>query len=317
MKVSVWMSAYNHEKYISHCLDSVLNQKTNFEFEIVLGEDCSTDRTREIVLDYNKRYPGRFSLYLPEKNIGMMEMDIATGKLCRGEYIALLNGDDLWTDENKLQVQSDFLDSNPDTVMCYHKARVENDTDGSSFDTVYPESGEELSTEYLLLGYNPVMTPTVMIRNVLKIPDWFAEMPYGDMPLYLLLSKKGRIRYIDRLMSVYRIHSEGQWQGDSLINNLMKDLKFYEFMNRELNYEHDKSINLIFAQRYFDLVRLNINRNNLTEAEFYFKKLTSANNEFLNLNNSEISSLRKILYENADIKDYNGLLSGAVKWKVN
>ena len=168
MKVSVWMTAYNHEKYLEKCLDSVLSQKTDFDFEIVLGEDCSGDRTREIALEYQIRYPQIIKLFLPENNIGMMDMDVATYSLCKGEYLALLNGDDYWTDENKLQTQADFLDANPDTVICFHKAKVENETDGSVFETVYPEENDTMPFESLLHGYNPIMTPTVMIRNILR-----------------------------------------------------------------------------------------------------------------------------------------------------
>ncbi len=105
------------------------------------------DKTREIVIEYENQYPGKIKLHLPEKNIGMMAMDVATWKMCSGEYIALLNGDDYWTDENKLQVQVNFLDTNSDAVLCYHQARVENETDGSSFKTVFPESGIELPIE--------------------------------------------------------------------------------------------------------------------------------------------------------------------------
>ena len=317
MKVSIWMSAYNHEKYISQCLDSVLAQKTDFDFEIVLGEDFSKDRTREIVIEYKNRYPDKFKLYLPEKNIGMMEMDIATWNLCTGEYIALLNGDDYWTDENKLQVQADFLDNNPDAVMCYHKAKVENETTGYVFETVYPESGEELNAEYLLLGYNPVMTPTVMIRNILDVPDYYRELPYGDMPLYLLLSQKGKIKYIDRLMSLYRIHPSGQWQGESVYNNLLKDIKFYEIMNEKLDYKYEDLINKIFSQRYFDLTLHSIERNDTEKAKKYYSKLLEKNKNFSQINKEDSDILGNLLFKETDRLLYEDFLKREVKWKIN
>ncbi|MEO8209858.1 MAG: glycosyltransferase [bacterium] len=317
MKVSVWMSAYNHQDYIAQCLDSVLNQKTDFEFDIVLGEDCSADRTREIVNDYKNKYPDKFKLYLPEKNIGMMAMDIATWKMCTGEYVALLNGDDYWTDENKLQTQVNFLEENRDAVMCFHKAKVENETDGSSFETVYLESDDILPAESLLRGYNPIMTPTVMIRNILEIPEGYLEMPYGDMPLYLILSGKGKIKYIDKMMSVYRIHSKGNWQGDSVYNNLLKDLKFYEVMNKMLEYKYDELIKKIFTQRYFDLVICSIRQNNFEQAKIFFNELTLCDKDFLKSNEKEISIFKKILYEDEDKNNYDELLNREVKWKVN
>lgn len=317
MKVSVWMTAYNHGKYISACLESVLNQKTNFDFEIVLGEDCSSDNTREIVKEYADKYPGKFKLFLPEKNIGMMEMDVATHGLCEGGYLALLNGDDYWTDENKLQIQFDFLEENSDAVMCYHKALVINEDTGYEFETVYPESGEELTAEYLLNGYNPVMTPTVMVRNVVSIPEFYSGMPYGDMLLYLLLSQKGKIRYIDRLMSVYRIHSNGQWQGETVYNNILKDLKFYEVMNKELNFKYDKNIKKIFAQRYFDLILADIRNDNKVSALSFMNKLDQTDPEFIENNSREINILRNILTDKENKNDHTDLLSREPKWKVN
>ncbi|MEZ4691519.1 MAG: glycosyltransferase [Ignavibacteria bacterium] len=317
MKVSVWMTAYNHGKYISACLDSVLNQKTDFDFEIVLGEDCSADNTREIVKEYADKYPGKFKLFLPEKNIGMMEMDVATHGLCSGEYLALLNGDDYWTDESKLQIQVDFLEENKDAVMCYHKALVINDDTGYEFETVYPESGEELTAEFLLKGYNPVMTPTVMVRNVVSIPEFYSGMPYGDMLLYLLLSQKGKLRYIDRLMSVYRIHSNGQWQGETVYNNILKDLKFYEVMNKELNFKYDDSIRKIFAQRYFDLILADIKNNNKESALNYMNKLEQTDKEFLDKNTDDINILKNILNDAESMEVHAELLNREPKWKVN
>ncbi len=317
MKVSVWMSAYNHEKYLEQCLDSVLMQKTNFDFEIILGEDCSKDRTREIAVEYQKKYPGRFKLFLPEKNIGMMAIDAATWNMCDGEYIALLNGDDYWTDENKLQIQADFLENNPDAVMCFHKAKVENETDGSSFETVYLEPGDTLPIESLLRGYNPIMTPTVMMRNILSMPEWYPELPYGDMPVYLMLAEKGTIKYIDRNMSVYRIHSNGNWQGESVYNNLLKDLKFYEVMNKTLNYKYDNLIKKIFAQRFFDLVICEIKLGNFDKAKKFLEELNLSDTEFVKVNEKEILIFNDILFEGTDYRNYDELFSREVKWKVN
>ena len=317
MKVSVWMTAYNHEKYLAQCLDSVLNQKTNFDFEIVLGEDCSKDRTREIVLEYHDKYPDIFSLFLPKKNIGMMEMDVATWSLCKGEYLALLNGDDYWTDENKLQIQTDLLDNDPETVICFHKAKVENETDGSSFETVYLEPTDTMPPESLLMGYNPIMTPTVMIRNIFKIPEWFGDLPYGDMPLYLMLAQEGKIKYIDRLMSVYRIHSDGQWQGETVYNNLLKDLKFYEVMQNKLGARYEELIKAILAMRYFDLTLIDIKENRNEKAKKFLEKLISLGNEFTDQYEKEIDMMKKILYGSADKGDFSELLNKEIKWKVN
>lgn len=315
MKVSVWMSAYNHEKFIGDCLDSVLSQKTNFDFDIILGEDCSTDNTREIVLSYEKKHPGKIKLFLPEKNIGMMKMDVETWKLCTGEYIALLNGDDYWIDDHKLQTQVDFLESNSDTVMCFHKAKVINENTGYIFETVFPESGDTMTVEALLNGYNPIMTPTVMFRNVITFPDWYENLPYGDMPTYFLLAQKGKIRYIDKLMSVYRIHSSGQWQGEHAEKNLLKDLHFYEVMNEKLSYKFDYLIKKIFAQRYFDLSLCRLKNDDIQMAKQYSEKIKEYTPNYLDKN--DIENLELLLSGNLNGKAKEELLSREIKWKVN
>lgn len=317
MKVSVWMTTYNHEKYISQCLDSILSQKTNFEFEIILGEDCSTDRTREIVIEYRNKFPDKIKLFLPEKNMGAMQIDQPTWKMCSGDYLALMNGDDFWTDENKLQIQADLLDNDPDTVMCFHKALILNETNGTSEETVYLEPTDILPAESLLNGYNPVQTSTVMHRNIVEVPEWYPELPYGDMFFYLMLSQKGKIKYTDRLMSVYRIHSEGHWQGDSVQKNLLKDLKFYDKMNKLLDYRYDHLVKKIYAQRYFDLIICYIKQNRYDEAKNYFEMLDQIDRQFSEDNKTDISNLKKIIFENTDPGLFPDLLDRGVKWKVN
>src|ERR1700745_2179124 len=113
MKLSVMMITYNHEQFIAQAIESVLMQKVNFDFEIVIGEDCSTDGTRAIVLDFQHRYPGRIALILRPRNIGPMWTKESTLAACRGQYLSILEGDDYWTSTDKIQKQVDFLDSHP------------------------------------------------------------------------------------------------------------------------------------------------------------------------------------------------------------
>jgi len=109
--VSVAIIAYNLEKYIVDCLESVLSQKTNFKVEIVIGEDCSKDNTLQILLNYQERFPNIIRVLIREKNLGLTPNSVDTQNNCKGKYIALLDGDDYWTDGNKLQKQIDFLAS--------------------------------------------------------------------------------------------------------------------------------------------------------------------------------------------------------------
>ena len=126
MKVSVSVTAYNHEKYIAQAIDSILMQEVDFEYEIIIGEDYSADNTRNIVIDFQRRYPDKIKLILPQENLGYGGNKIfdQTLQVSRGEYVALLDGDDYWTSPHKLRKQVDFLDSHPECSMCFHNAQV-------------------------------------------------------------------------------------------------------------------------------------------------------------------------------------------------
>jgi len=122
--VSILMITFNQEKFIAQAIESVLMQRVNFKYEIVIGEDCSTDRTRDIVLEYQEKYSDRIKLLLQGKNAGMHKNFVDTYYACMGKYIALLEGDDYWTDPYKLQKQVDFLEKNPDFAICFHNMQI-------------------------------------------------------------------------------------------------------------------------------------------------------------------------------------------------
>jgi len=121
-KVSVLVMTYNHAHFIWQALDSVLMQRTDFAYEIVISEDCSTDGTREIVIDYHSRFRDTICLLLSERNLHSNAVVSRGIRACRGEFIALLDGDDYWTTADKLQTQVDFLEQHPDCSACFHNA---------------------------------------------------------------------------------------------------------------------------------------------------------------------------------------------------
>jgi glycosyltransferase involved in cell wall biosynthesis len=213
-KVSVAMIAYNHERFVAQALESVLAQRVDFPLEIVFGEDCSTDNTRQIVRDMAEKHAGRFNLLLPEKNLGMNRNLAATIKACRGQYVALLEGDDYWIDPEKLQLQVNYLDSHPDCSICFTRAAVIDDGD-QPVDT--PSVIRELKPvyslkDYLARSFQP-RTCTVMFRNRLfeDFPEWFYRLPVGDFPLHVLNAQRGDFGFLDRVTSTYRIHAGGVW----------------------------------------------------------------------------------------------------------
>lgn len=120
--LSVVMTTYNHERYIAQAIESVLRQQTSFRIEIVVGEDCSSDRTRAIVEDYQRMYPEAIRLVTSEENVGWRRNYRRSIAAARGKYIALLDGDDYYTHRKKLQLQVDLLEANPDVGMCYTRS---------------------------------------------------------------------------------------------------------------------------------------------------------------------------------------------------
>lgn len=120
IQVSVVCVTYNHEKYIRKALDSILVQQTTFPFEILVGEDCSTDKTGDILREYQSMYPGRFTVLYREKNLGATVNEYDLLQMTKGKYIAALELDDIWTDSLKLQKQYDFMEKHPEYIGCAH-----------------------------------------------------------------------------------------------------------------------------------------------------------------------------------------------------
>lgn len=206
--LSVALITYNQEKYIAECIEGMVNQKTDFPFEIVIGEDCSTDNTRAICQQYAEQYPELIRLILPEKNLGMMGNWINTIKSCNGKYIAICEGDDYWTDDLKLQKQVDFLENNPDYSLCATGARCL-----SMFDNTFTDAEimqDTLTTRDILLEDWGIMTATIVFRKeALHMPEWFSQIKNGDYSLQLLVSLKGKIKCLPDMTSVYRQHIGG------------------------------------------------------------------------------------------------------------
>lgn len=208
MKVSVCMIAYNHQAFIAQALESILTQKTNFPFEIVVGDDNSNDDTATICESFAARFPGKIRYYRREKNIGMMPNFIETLQACGGQYIAICEGDDYWTDENKLQRQADFLDIHPDYSLCCHNHFVS--TKGKMIDggKDFKEEIRTVATEEYLL--HPFFhTTSYFFRNIAMprpLPGWYTNVLAGDHFLVLFLAMNGKIGCLNKRMSVFRNH---------------------------------------------------------------------------------------------------------------
>lgn len=234
MKASVCCITYNHEKYIAQALDGFFLQQTDFDFEIVIADDASRDGTRSIIESYMQRYPGRINYIRNEPNMGVMPNFTQALKACRGEYVAICEGDDYWTDPNKLQIQSDLLDSKPGISFCFHKAEVYNETEKRVVRVTNENQQQtEFTTSDLIEKGWFIMTASIMFRNsAFNIPEWFSSLKYGDHPLQLLCSLNGNARFIDRTMSVYRVHNTGITNNFSMVNGYLHTMHVLDLVNR-------------------------------------------------------------------------------------
>src|SRR5215469_10022320 len=214
-RVSVLVMTYNHERYIAQALDSVLMQQTNFDWEVLVSEDCSTDRTRQIVKEYAARHPGLLRLILSETNLHSNEVVARGIRAAEGQYLALLDGDDYWLSSEKLQTQVDFMDRHPESTVCFHQAVVHNEKNPRPDWYWTPLNQKEISTLQDICMDNFIATSSTMFRRqaIEGPPEWYIGFPITDWPLHILYAERGTIGYIREPMSVYRHHEGGAYSG--------------------------------------------------------------------------------------------------------
>ena len=207
--VSVCMITYGHEEFIEQAVNGVLMQECDFNFELILGNDASPDKTDSIVNAILQNHPQahRINYLRQEKNIGMLPNFLATLKRCSGKYIALCDGDDYWTDPTKLQRQVDFLEASRECSFCFHKASKIVGIDEKK-SGVYPEkvTGSAIDASQFF-QITTIPTASVVYRNDVAFPELLHSHP--DFLLYCTLLSKGLAGFIDRDMSVYRLHDGG------------------------------------------------------------------------------------------------------------
>lgn len=257
-KLSVCMVTYNHENFIKQAIESVLMQKTNFSYELVIGEDCSTDKTKEIVIKYQNKYPNIIKTLINNKNLGAGLNFIQTLKACKSEYIALLEGDDYWTDPYKLQKQVDFLENNPDFTICFHNAKTMDQISKKVSRILLSKGTKEVWSIEDLLKKNFIPTLTCVFRNKLikKFPKWYFNAFPGDWPLHIFNACNGKIRYIDEVMATYRIHKGGATNGSDPILNDKRYIKTFKKLKSYLSPKYHNIINQTISNFYFELSQL-------------------------------------------------------------
>ena len=255
MKASVCMVTYNHAPFITQALDSVLMQETDFDYEIILGEDESNDGTREVCIDYANRYPDSIRLFLRSREDVIHINGRPTGRLnfvenlkaASGKYIALLEGDDYWTDPHKLQKQVEFLETNAEFSMCGHWIK-DVGGNGEILDKqtfTGTNCPQIFSVEHALAG-TPLHTNTWLVRrNIIEYilsdkekMSLFSRLPAGDDPFLLMILTQGLGYSFPEYMGVYRIHLGGHWTTRSEVFKRFDMLSYYYSIPRIIGEEY-------------------------------------------------------------------------------
>ena len=264
MKLSVCIFTYNHERYIAQTIESVLAQQTTFDFEIIIGEDHSTDNTQKIVREYEERYPDKIRAIYNQKNLGLMKNHVNTILQAKGSYVSLLDGDDFLTHPSKFQKQVDFLEQNPGFVLCFHDVNILN-IDGTIDERTCcgPDTPSVVTFEDVI---SRVSIPTLALVFNKKFlqghpPKWFETLNAPDRPFFLLLLHHGMGYFFNECWGVYRKHPQGHWTSQSYLSQWNTHLAIFRAVNDHFNNKYhaafQKAEAIIKLHLSIDLIRDN------------------------------------------------------------
>ena len=258
--VSIVVITYNHEKYIRKCLDSILMQDVDFSFEIIISDDFSPDRTAQIITEYQKKYPDIIKPNLRTINVGATKNQYDCFTRCTGDYIAILDGDDFWTDKRKLKTQTDFLKNNDTFIACTQRYSVVDENNNVTQDVYYgpgrPESGEYTLNDfkkYIYYGH----PGTLVFKNIFLKPIHDYSIIYKadrwicDITLCLILTCLGRIYVSDENMTSYRsFQNKGGTNFSSSIRGKNGSIERILFLKKLEDYSQDEmNIKVIHEDR--------------------------------------------------------------------
>ena len=244
--VNILMITYNHEKYIGQAIESIVEQQTNFDYSLIIGEDCSNDKTREIIKEYVLKYPYKIKVIFQSHNVGPNKnVEIVLAE-CKAKYLALCEGDDYWTDPRKLQKQVDFLERNKDFVICTHGTESINENNEKEGMWFEPPETKDFYTlkDYISYGRSFIATSSILTRNYTrKIHEWYNNSPAGDMALIMsmCLQEDGKIKRFNEIMSVHRNHNGGVYSGLSYLEKLIFSIETRIFLRTKLPQEYESA----------------------------------------------------------------------------
>lgn len=243
--VSICTTTYQHAEFIVECIEGILNQKTDFTFELIIGEDESTDGTREICKKYANKYPDLIRLFLRDRNTSCIFDEFGervygfngkwTTRSARGKYIALCEGDDYWSDPLKLQKQIDLLKKYGNScVMSFHPVTIQ-DCEELKNNIIASNLGNKervITSSQIISNYIPTVSAVIREDVFRNYPEMSNSVPFGDAFLWSVAASKGHAIYIPEAMAVRRKHNKGVYSSLSTKNQLEKSIKTRELMLR-------------------------------------------------------------------------------------
>jgi glycosyltransferase involved in cell wall biosynthesis len=266
LKVSACIITYNQAPYIKKCIDGAISQKLSFDYEIVIGDDNSKDGTLEICNSYVEKYPDLIKLISRPSNIGMVGNWLQTISECSGDIIAICEGDDFWIDENKLQIQAEFLQQNPNYNISVHDVLYTNQTDDITDKRfTAPRFLGKPQNGFTLLDYikNECLFHTssfVIKKSMLKsFPEFLNSVMSLDQAIFILYCLDGLIHFINEPMSCYRVHSSGITNSvahKNLLKSTNNQLTLFYELNKYTNYQFHELFSIRIRKLLFNKFKL-------------------------------------------------------------
>ncbi len=237
--VTVCLITYNHEKFIRSAIESILNQEVNFELEIIIADDFSNDNTREIILEYYQSNKNLIKLLFQKSNVGAAHNFMNLINLAKGKYIAYLEGDDYWIDNQKIKKQVEFMEKNPDYNIVFTDFNILYESSNKIVNTSHCDKLLDQSTYTIqdITYENIIPSLTAMYRNIeLKFPSNYEILWPGDWPFNILHAKTGKIKFLKFKSAIYRIHESGTCSSNSPAHNINRYINTAKLMTRWFKY---------------------------------------------------------------------------------
>lgn len=293
--VSVCCATYNQIHYIKDALNSFLNQKTTFKYEIIVNDDCSNDGTKEIIMEYQQKYQNIKAIYQNENQYSK-GVDIWYNfnfLLAQGKYIAICEGDDFWIDPYKLQKQVEIMEENPQCSLSFHAVKlIKNE---KCIGIKRAATSNKFFTEKEII-YNDggfVPSPSIMFprKFIEEFPNYYFSLSVSDYPLQIFLSTKGNVIYINEVLAAYRVNAINSWSSKKENSNINKQIelridtiRMLELFNIETKYKYRKTVSKTidsFCRKMFLLLNRDINLFKSENLKSVYLKQTPKNKLFL------------------------------------